>query len=108
TTSWDAALRPAAVERPMLGANRQSPLVGSRGTVYRRPITRAEERSSLPRTSRSNERRTDEHVTQAGELWIRCAGSLRDQVSETTWQLWLSGIEPVTYDDGVFTLSVPN
>ncbi len=47
-------------------------------------------------------------VTQAGDLWTRCSGSLRDQVSESTWQLWLSGIEPVAFDDGVFTLAVPN
>jgi chromosomal replication initiator protein len=47
-------------------------------------------------------------VTQAGDLWTKCTGSLRDQVSESTWQLWLSGIEPVGYADGVFVLSVPN
>jgi chromosomal replication initiator protein len=47
-------------------------------------------------------------VNQAGELWNRCTGSLREQVSETTWQLWLSGIEPVEFADGVFVLSVPN
>ncbi len=47
-------------------------------------------------------------MTQAGDLWTRCTGSLRDQVSESTWQLWLSGIEPVAYTDGVFVLSVPN
>jgi chromosomal replication initiator protein len=47
-------------------------------------------------------------VTQAGDLWTRCTGSLRDQVSESTWQLWLSGIQPVEYADGVFVLSVPN
>jgi chromosomal replication initiator protein len=47
-------------------------------------------------------------VTQAGDLWTRCTGSLRDQVSETTWQLWLSGLEPVAYSDGEFVLSVPN
>jgi chromosomal replication initiator protein len=47
-------------------------------------------------------------VNQAGELWTRCTGSLREQVSETTWQLWLSGIEPVEYANGVFVLSVPN
>ena len=29
-------------------------------------------------------------------------------MSESTWQLWLSGIEPVGYTDGVFVLSVPN
>jgi len=33
---------------------------------------------------------------------------LRDQVSDSTWQLWLSGIEPVAYTDGVFVLAVPN
>jgi chromosomal replication initiator protein len=47
-------------------------------------------------------------VNQAGDLWTRCTGSLRDQVSESTWQLWLSGIEPVAFADGVFVLSVPN
>jgi chromosomal replication initiator protein len=45
---------------------------------------------------------------QAGDLWTKCTGSLRDQVSESTWQLWLSCIEPVAYADGVFVLSVPN
>jgi chromosomal replication initiator protein len=45
---------------------------------------------------------------QAGDLWTKCNGSLRDQVSESTWQLWLSGIEPVAFSDGVFVLSVPN
>jgi chromosomal replication initiator protein len=47
-------------------------------------------------------------VNQAAELWNRCAGSLREQVSETTWQLWLSGLEPVDFANGVFVLSVPN
>ena len=47
-------------------------------------------------------------VNQAGVLWTKCTGSLREQVSETTWQLWLSGIEPVDFDDGVFVLAVPN
>ena len=47
-------------------------------------------------------------MNQAGELWSRCTGSLREQVSEATWQLWLSGIEPVDFDDGVFVLAVPN
>ena len=47
-------------------------------------------------------------MNQAGELWNRCTGSLREQVSETTWQLWLSGIEPVEFANGVFVLSVPN
>ena len=29
-------------------------------------------------------------------------------MSESTWQLWLSTIEPVAFTDGVFVLSVPN
>jgi chromosomal replication initiator protein len=62
----------------------------------------------MPRTPRTEEGQTDDAVNQAGELWNRCTGSLREQVSETTWQLWLSGIEPVDYADGVFILSVPN
>jgi chromosomal replication initiator protein len=62
----------------------------------------------LPRTPRTEEGRSDEAVNQAEELWDRCTGSLREQVSETTWQLWLSGIEPVEFANGVFVLSVPN
>ena len=92
----------------MLGAKRQSPLVGGCGTVYLQRITRAEERSDQPRTPRTEEGRSDDSVNQAGEVWTRCTGSLREQVSETTWQLWLSGIEPVDFDNGVFVLSVPN
>ena len=52
--------------------------------------------------------RADRAVTQAGDLWTKCSDSLRDQVSESTWQLWLSGIVPVSFDEGVFVLSVPN
>jgi chromosomal replication initiator protein len=47
-------------------------------------------------------------VNQATDLWTKCTGSLREQVSDSTWQLWLSGIEPVEYADGVFVLGVPN
>ena len=92
----------------MLGAKRQSPLVGGCGTVYLQRITRAEDRSDQPRTPRTQEGRSDDSVNQAGEVWTRCTGSLREQVSETTWQLWLSGIEPVDFANGVFVLSVPN
>jgi chromosomal replication initiator protein len=59
-------------------------------------------------TPRTEKGRTDRAVTQAADLWTKCTGSLRDQVSESTWQLWLSGIEPVDFADGVFVLSVPN
>jgi chromosomal replication initiator protein len=76
--------------------------------VYLQRITRTEERSDLPRTPRTEEGHSDDHVTQAAELWTRCTGSLREQVSETTWQLWLSGLEPVSFADGIFVISVPN
>ena len=76
--------------------------------MYLQRITRTEERSDLPRTPRTEEGHSDDHVTQAAELWTRCTGSLREQVSETTWQLWLSGLEPVSFADGIFVISVPN
>jgi chromosomal replication initiator protein len=47
-------------------------------------------------------------VDQAVELWTKCSLSLREQVSETTWQLWLSGLDPVEFAEGVLVLSVPN
>jgi chromosomal replication initiator protein len=93
----------------MLGAIWGSALVAPSGTVYVRPITRTEDRSEHGGWTTSGEKgRSDETVTQAGDLWTRCTGSLRDQVSETTWQLWLSSLEPVAYSDGEFVLSVPN
>jgi chromosomal replication initiator protein len=75
--------------------------------VYVHRIPRTEDRSDR-RTPRGEKGRSDGAVTQAGDLWTKCSGSLRDQVSESTWQLWLSGIEPVAFTDGVFTLAVPN
>lgn len=93
----------------MLGAIWRPALVASPGTVYVHPITRTEDRSEHRGwTPRGEKGRSAQAVTQAGDLWTRCTGSLRDQVSENTWQLWLSGIEPVAFTDGVFVLSVPN
>src|SRR5580704_17963927 len=101
--------RSAAASPPMLGAICGSALVAPAGTVYVHPITRTEDRSEHGGwTTRGEKGRSAVAVTQAGDLWTRCTGSLRDQVSESTWQLWLSGIEPVAYTDGVFVLSVPN
>ena len=89
----------------MLGAIWQWPLVAPPGTVYVHPITHTEDRSEHAGwTPRGEKGRSELAVTQAGDLWTRCTGSLRDQVSETTWQLWLSGIEPVTFSDGEFVL----
>jgi chromosomal replication initiator protein len=93
----------------MLGAICASALVAPAGTVYVRPITRTEDGSEHGGwTPRGEKGRSAVAVTQAGDLWTKCTGSLRDQVSESTWQLWLSGIEPVAYTDGIFVLSVPN
>jgi chromosomal replication initiator protein len=51
-------------------------------------------------------------VEQSNGLWTRCTASLREQVSEATWQMWLSGVEPVSVTDtaheGVLVLGVPN
>jgi chromosomal replication initiator protein len=47
-------------------------------------------------------------VDERDGLWTRCTEALRDQVSEATWQMWLSGIRPVSLDDGVLVLGVPN
>jgi chromosomal replication initiator protein len=93
----------------MLGAICRWPLVAPPGTVYVHRITHTEDRSEHAGwTPRREKGRSELAVNQAGDLWTRCTGSLRDQVSETTWQLWLSGIEPVTFSDGEFVLSVPN
>ncbi len=93
----------------MLGAIWAWALVASAGTVYVRPITRTEDRAEHHGwTPRGEKGRSALTVDQAGDLWTKCTGSLRDQVSESTWQLWLSGIEPVAFADGIFVLSVPN
>src|SRR5271165_4509273 len=50
----------------------------------------------------------EEQVNESNGLWTRCIASLREQVSDTTWQMWLSGVEPVSFHDGVIVLGVPN
>jgi chromosomal replication initiator protein len=50
----------------------------------------------------------EEQVDETSGLWTRCAAPLRDQVSDTTWQMWLSSIEPVSYDGRTMVLGVPN
>jgi len=47
-------------------------------------------------------------VNETDGLWTRCTEALRDQVSEATWQMWLSGIRPISLNDGVLVLGVPN
>lgn len=47
-------------------------------------------------------------MDESEALWNRCAAPLREQVSDTTWQMWLSGIKPVSYDGATLVLGVPN
>ncbi len=51
-------------------------------------------------------------MERSNGLWTRCIASLREQVSEATWQMWLSSVEPITVTDtghdGVLVLGVPN
>ncbi len=47
-------------------------------------------------------------MNESNGLWTRCTASLREQVSDTTWQMWLSSVEPVSFDGGVLVLGVPN
>jgi chromosomal replication initiator protein len=50
----------------------------------------------------------EEQVDETSGLWTRCAAPLREQVSDTTWQMWLSGIQPISYDGSTMVLAVPN
>jgi len=47
-------------------------------------------------------------VNDSHGLWTLCTASLREQVSDTTWQLWLSSIDPLSLESGVMVLGVPN
>ncbi|MGO9458443.1 MAG: chromosomal replication initiator protein DnaA [Acidimicrobiales bacterium] len=47
-------------------------------------------------------------MDETSGLWTLCTASLREQVSDATWQMWLSGIEPVSFSDGEMVLGVPN
>jgi len=47
-------------------------------------------------------------VDETTVLWTRCAAPLRDQVSDTVWQMWLAGIRPVSFDGHTMVLGVPN
>ncbi|MGH8989855.1 MAG: chromosomal replication initiator protein DnaA [Acidimicrobiales bacterium] len=52
--------------------------------------------------------RAEDQVDVTNGLWTRCAAPLRDLVSDTVWQMWLSSIEPVSYDGHLMVLGVPN
>jgi chromosomal replication initiator protein len=50
----------------------------------------------------------EEQVDDTKGLWIKCTAPLRAQVPATTWQMWLSSLEPRSYDGRTMVLSVPN
>jgi chromosomal replication initiator protein len=50
----------------------------------------------------------EEQVDETSGLWSKCTAPLREQVSDTTWQMWLAGIEPVDFDGTTMVLGVPN
>ena len=41
-------------------------------------------------------------------LWTLCSEALREQVSDAIWQAYLSGITPLSVEDGEIVLGVPN
>jgi chromosomal replication initiator protein len=47
-------------------------------------------------------------VNDTEELWILCSEALREQVSDAIWQAYLSGITPVSIEEGGIVLGVPN
>ncbi|HLN16381.1 MAG TPA: chromosomal replication initiator protein DnaA [Acidimicrobiales bacterium] len=47
-------------------------------------------------------------MDETNGLWTRCSASLREQVSDATWQMWLSNIEPLAFSGGVMSLGVMN
>jgi chromosomal replication initiator protein len=42
------------------------------------------------------------------DLWKSCSEALREQVSDASWQAYLSGITPLSIKDGEIVLGVPN
>jgi chromosomal replication initiator protein len=44
----------------------------------------------------------------ADELWGKGADALREQLAPATWSMWFHGVRPLSYDDGLLVLGVPN
>jgi chromosomal replication initiator protein len=47
-------------------------------------------------------------VDDGTELWTRCAGHVRGQVTDATWRPWFAVIEAVSFDGSTLVLSVPS
>ena len=57
---------------------------------------------------RSNCLRAEAQLNDTEGLWTLCSEALREQVSDAIWQAYLSGITPLSVEDGEIVLGVPN
>src|SRR5882724_5538479 len=44
----------------------------------------------------------------AEELWSRVGAAVRQQLNESTWDVWFRGVRALDYDGRCLTLAVPN
>ena len=47
-------------------------------------------------------------MTDAERLWKTCSDTLREQVSESTWKTYFSGVHPLDFTGDRLILAVPN
>ncbi len=47
-------------------------------------------------------------MTEAGELWTRCADLLREEVTDAIWLTWMAALEPVGVDGRTLVVSAPS
>ncbi len=47
-------------------------------------------------------------MTDAQQLWERCATAIQSQVAEATWRTWFASVVPVAIANGELVLAVPN
>lgn len=47
-------------------------------------------------------------VNDSNGLWTSCSEALREQVSDSTWKAYLSGVSPLSVTDVELVLGVPN
>jgi chromosomal replication initiator protein len=47
-------------------------------------------------------------LTDAQQVWERCATAIQSQVAEATWRTWFASVVPVAIANGELVLAVPN
>ncbi len=47
-------------------------------------------------------------MTDAQQVWERCATAIQSQVAEATWRTWFASVVPVAIANGELVLAVPN